>query len=56
MAIAFQLAESHLKLFPFISTAKIQRYVENCTGLLVDGRTIAGMRRSLHRNMVKAAA
>lgn len=56
MGLIFSIAERHLNIYPFISTVKVQRYVEAKTGRQIDGRTVAGMRRKLHRNMVRAAA
>jgi hypothetical protein len=55
-AKALHVAQQHLNLYPFIETAKLQTYVLRKCNFHLDGRTIAGMRAILHRNMVRKAA
>ena len=52
-AWACNLAENMLRLYPFMATKRIQDSISRKTGCDLDGRTIAGMRATLHRNMVK---
>ena len=56
LGLGLHYAQHLLNLYPFMSTKRVQDKVEAKTNVLLDGRTIAGLRSTLHRQMVRRAA
>ena len=56
LTLGFNAARKILNRSPFMATNRIQKKVLERTNVSLDGRTIAGLKVTLHRRMVGLAA